>query len=274
MDTSKYGFALRLTIWACTLLSWLPDAIVANSNAGRRIHRQLGYRARHFPVIPNGVDTDLFKPDDEARKRIRAELGIADETPVLAMIARMDPMKDHATFLAALENLPGVTAILAGKGTESLPHGPNLHCLGLRDDVEQIYAASDIVVLSSAFGEGFPTSSLKAWHAAWSPWPLRSATARRSWGRSAALRHLTILQLWRMPFATLWQAMKRRFICSGGSRGSGLSSSFRSNGRRQRSTGSIWRTNLRTLTRKPRRRGNRSLRWRAPSSHASPRSPR
>ena len=156
MDTSKYGFALRLTIWACTLLSWLPDAIVANSNAGRRIHRQLGYRARHFPVIPNGVDTDLFKPDEEARKRIRAELGIADETPVLAMIALMDPMKDHATFLAALESLPGVTAILAGKGTESLPHGPNLHCLGLRNDVEQIYAASDIVVLSSAFGEGFP----------------------------------------------------------------------------------------------------------------------
>ena len=156
MDTSKYGFALRLAIWACTWLSWLPDAVVANSFAGRRVHRELGYRARRFPVIPNGVDTDRFKPDEAARRRIRAELGIADGTPVVAMIARVDPMKDHATFLAALEELPGATAILAGKGTETLKHRSNVHCLGVRDDVEQIYAASDIVVLSSAFGEGFP----------------------------------------------------------------------------------------------------------------------
>ena len=156
MDTSKYGFALRLAIWACTWLSWLPDAVIANSFAGRRVHRELGYRARRFPVIPNGVDTERFKPDREARRRIRAELGIEEDKPVLAMIARVDPMKDHATFLDALDKLPDVAAILAGKGTEQLKGRADLHCLGVRDNVEQIYAASDVVVLSSAFGEGFP----------------------------------------------------------------------------------------------------------------------
>jgi glycosyltransferase involved in cell wall biosynthesis/O-antigen/teichoic acid export membrane protein len=156
MDTSKYGFALRLTIWACTWLSWLPHAVIANSFEGRRVHRELGYRARRFSVIPNGVDTDRFKPDKDARRRIRVKLGIAEDEPVLAMIARVDPMKDHGTFLEALDGLPGVSAILAGKGTEELKGRRNLHCLGLQDDVEQIYAASDLIVLSSAFGEGFP----------------------------------------------------------------------------------------------------------------------
>jgi glycosyltransferase involved in cell wall biosynthesis/O-antigen/teichoic acid export membrane protein len=156
MDTSKYGFALRLAIWACTWLSWLPDAVIANSFAGRRVHRELGYRARRFLVIPNGVETDRFKPDKEARQKVRVELGIADDMFVLAMIARVDPMKDHATFLDALDKLPGVTAILAGKGTQNLEGRANLHCLGVRDNVEQIYAACDVVVLSSAFGEGFP----------------------------------------------------------------------------------------------------------------------
>ena len=156
MDTSKYGLALRLTIWACTWLSWLPDGVIANSFAGRRVHRDLGYRARQFAVIPNGVNTDRFRPDPDARRRIRGELGIEDDTPVIAMIARVDPMKDHGTFLAALDRLPGVAAILAGKGTESIENRPDLYCLGVREDVQEIYAASDIIVLSSAFGEGFP----------------------------------------------------------------------------------------------------------------------
>ena len=156
MDTSKYGFALRLAIWACTWLSWLPDAIIANSFAGRRVHRELGYRARRFSVIPNGVETNRFKPDKKARHKIRAELGIADDIFIIAMIARVDPMKDHATFLDALEKLPGVVAILAGKGTEQLMNRSNIHCLGLRNNVEEIYAACDVIVLSSSFGEGFP----------------------------------------------------------------------------------------------------------------------
>jgi len=156
MDTSKYGFALRLAIWACTWLSWLPDAVIANSFAGRRVHRELGYRARHFSVIPNGVETNRFKPNKRARHKIRAELGIADDMFILAMIARVDPMKDHATLLDALEKLPGVGAIFAGKGTEQLVNRGNIYCLGVRDDVEQIYAACDVIVVCSSFGEGFP----------------------------------------------------------------------------------------------------------------------
>jgi glycosyltransferase involved in cell wall biosynthesis len=74
---------------------------------------------------------------------------------VLAHVARVDPMKDHASLRTALMQLPDVTALLIGRGTEQLPAAPNVHRLGRRDDVERLLAAADIVVSSSAFGEGF-----------------------------------------------------------------------------------------------------------------------
>ncbi len=155
MDPHSYGRRLRLVIAASARLSRLPDAVVANAESGRRHHLRLGYRPRRFVVIPNGIDTDRFRPDPHARRAIRAELGIDAETPVLAHVARVDAMKDHATLLAALEALPGVAVLAVGTGTEGLPARPRLFRLGPRSEMPAIYAASDLVVSTSAFGEGF-----------------------------------------------------------------------------------------------------------------------
>jgi glycosyltransferase involved in cell wall biosynthesis len=64
-------------------------------------------------------------------------------------------MKDHASFLAAMRALPNHNALLVGSGTETLPLPPNVRALGPRADPERLYPAADIVVSSSAFGEGF-----------------------------------------------------------------------------------------------------------------------
>ena len=111
-------------------------------------------------MIPNGIDTGLFRPDPVAHAELRGELGIAAVAPVIAMIARLDPVKDHATFLAALERLPRITALAAGEGTEKLPGLPNLRRLGERADVPQILAASDLLV-STSTSEGFPNAVLE-----------------------------------------------------------------------------------------------------------------
>jgi glycosyltransferase involved in cell wall biosynthesis len=156
MDQSRYGAALRWTIRACARRASRPDAVVANSHAGRAYHQTLGYAPRAFPVIPNGVDTMRFIPDDAARRRVRAELGIDGGAFVAIHAARVDPMKDHAT-LAALAGLrPGIVFLAAGKDTGALAGPGNLRGLGIRADMPALYAAADCVLSTSAFGEGFP----------------------------------------------------------------------------------------------------------------------
>jgi glycosyltransferase involved in cell wall biosynthesis len=155
MDLRRYGIGLRLAVRACAALSRLPDVVTANSTAGLKAHLNLGYRPRRAEVIANGIDVDRFKPDPRARAAARAELGLHASDIVLAHVARVDPMKDHQTLQAALTELPWVKALLIGAGTESLPRMSNALALGRRNDVERLLTAADIIVSSSAFGEGF-----------------------------------------------------------------------------------------------------------------------
>ena len=156
MDLGHYGgLGLRLVVNACTLLSGWPDLVTANSVAGLKSHLALGYRPRRAEVVANGIDVDEFRPDTAARRAVRLELGIPENATVLAHVARVDPMKDHATFLAAMAQLPDLSALLVGAGTEDLPAAGNVIRLGRRQDVARLFAAADFVVSSSRFGEGF-----------------------------------------------------------------------------------------------------------------------
>jgi glycosyltransferase involved in cell wall biosynthesis len=156
MDQSRYGRALRWTIKACARRAARPDAVIANSYAGRDFHKKLGYAPRAFAVIPNGIDTGRFRPDEEARTRTRAALGIDDGAFVAIHPARVDPMKDHATLAALAVRAPEVVFLAVGKGTDTeLAGASNVKRLGVRADMPALYAAADLVLSTSAFGEGF-----------------------------------------------------------------------------------------------------------------------
>jgi glycosyltransferase involved in cell wall biosynthesis len=151
MDEGRYG---RL-IWWSALLSRSVDVVVANSEAGAKFHRERGFRPKRFAVIDNGIDTAKFRPDPANRKRMRAELGITDGEVVVIDVARVDPMKDHENFLAAMAQLPSTVGIVVGHGTQDLPVPPNVRALGVRHDTDRLLAAADVIVSTSAFGEGF-----------------------------------------------------------------------------------------------------------------------
>jgi glycosyltransferase involved in cell wall biosynthesis len=155
LDLRRYGVGLRAVVKACTLLSRRPDLVTANSNAGLESHLSFGYRPRRAEVTINGIDVDEFRPDAAARRAVRIELGIPDDATVLAHVARVDPMKDQGSFLAAMAELPELHALLIGTGTENLPAARNILRLGRRHDVPRLSAAADFVVSSSSFGEGF-----------------------------------------------------------------------------------------------------------------------
>ena len=171
MDLSKYGYASRALPHVLARLSRRPAAAVANSEAGRQIHEGYGYGPRRWEILPNGFDMATFRPDPSQRAQMRSILGIDPDTPVVGLFARFDPMKDHATFLAAAEIVaktrPDVLFLLAGRGTDStafdrlIGHREALRTrlilLGERRDMPELMAATDIAVCSS-LTEGFPNT--------------------------------------------------------------------------------------------------------------------
>ena len=171
MDFSHSGRLTRYTVAACARLSPLPEAVVTNSRVAVDVHRALGYCPRRVEVIPNGFDLERFAPDPAAREAVRAGLGVPALAPRVGRAARVDPQKDHETFLRAASAVaqarPDAHFALLGDGTgpdgaglsallrEAAP-GLRLHRLGRRDDVARVLAGLDVAVLSSAYGEGFP----------------------------------------------------------------------------------------------------------------------
>ena len=151
MDAKRYGQIVR---WSARLSRW-PDVIIANSESGAAFHKSCGFKARRMVIIDNGIDSETFRPDMAARREVRQELGVPLDVPVIIHPARVDPMKDHESFLKAIAKVPAVTALMVGSRTNRLEASKNVKALGLRRDMARLYAAADIVVSSSAFGEGF-----------------------------------------------------------------------------------------------------------------------
>ncbi len=180
-STLEPGSSRRATILAralCARLSALvPTRIVCCARAVRELHGGLGYPRARMVVIPNGVDTEAFRPDPGARRELRAELGISDWAPLVGAIGRWDPQKDYPTFVAAAARLadhaPEPRFLLCGEGLDAgnaaltrlideAGLDARFHLLGRRDDVARISAALDIACSSSAYGEGFSNAIAEA----------------------------------------------------------------------------------------------------------------
>ena len=167
MDLKQYSLVTRLVVRVLAWRSAIPAAVVVNSEAGRSQHERLGYHPRRWAYIPNGFDTQRFAPNSDRRAARRIEWKVPNDAVLIALIARVDPMKDHATFLEAARFVvrarPLARFVLVGKDTETLASlavekglKDAMLLLGYQADAASLLPAMDIVCLSSAFGEGFP----------------------------------------------------------------------------------------------------------------------
>jgi glycosyltransferase involved in cell wall biosynthesis len=168
----KYEKAMtRLIIRACAAISRLPTHVIFNSQVSREQHEAIGFCSARTLVIPNGFDLGCFRPNSKARAQTRAELGIPSDTPVVGMVARDHPMKDHATFLCAAvrvkQQLASTIFVLAGPGVDrtntrmltmikQFGLEDSVRLIGERKDTNTLYPAIDVLALSSAWGEAFP----------------------------------------------------------------------------------------------------------------------
>jgi len=152
------------------LLSRHPAAIIYNSRTAAQQHEAFGYHAGRRVVIPNGFDCQAFRPNGDARRKVRAELGIGNDAILIGLIARYHPMKDHAGFLHAAGLVarvhPEARFLFVGKGVtrnelalrkaiEEEQLEDRTFLLGERWDMAHVTAALDIACSASAWGEGF-----------------------------------------------------------------------------------------------------------------------
>lgn len=128
-------------------------------------------REHHALEIPSMVDLGAFHAED--RSRLRAELGIADDVPLIGWVGRLDSKKRVEDFIEAAaivhRQRPEAQFLVVGGPDAFMPHyadqlhalaherklEANLRFLGDRSDVPAILMALDIFVWLSR-GEGMP----------------------------------------------------------------------------------------------------------------------
>jgi glycosyltransferase involved in cell wall biosynthesis len=169
VDYAQYNWALGCTFRAGAWLSRLADLVIVNSVAGKQYHLDHGYDSRNMVVISNGIDTEYYRPDLEARHSTRKKWSISEHETVIGLVGRVDIMKGHPTFLRAAAELakesPNVKFVCVGYGPESYMSELRImgDKLGLRDRLiwagssncmVAIYNALDFLT-STSIGEGF-----------------------------------------------------------------------------------------------------------------------
>jgi glycosyltransferase involved in cell wall biosynthesis len=177
MMLENYDNLARLSFKLSVWLSRFTDLIIVNSNSGYDYHAANGYTSDRMVVIPNGIDTNLFSPDLSARQRQRSIWSIDEEATLVGIVGRLDPMKDHRTFLQAASKVMSkrkdVLFICVGDGdikyledlqqySEGLGLSENIRWQPGQSDIENAYNALDVLVSSSAFGEGFSNTLAEA----------------------------------------------------------------------------------------------------------------
>jgi glycosyltransferase involved in cell wall biosynthesis len=170
LTRADIGPGTRAVVRACGWLSRrAPARIVANSQAAIAAHGAWGYDTARFVVLPNGFDLQRFRPDAAARARQRAAWRVGDGERLVGLVARLDPQKDHGTFIAAAAAVAAqhadVRFVLVGAGVDTDEdlarllgaHGLAARCLRApaSDDIPAVMNALDLACLSSR-AEGFP----------------------------------------------------------------------------------------------------------------------
>ena len=160
MITNHYSYILKLSILCCKYFSKKADKIIYNSFAGMKYHIGIGFNKKKKNIIFNGVDKKKFKYNKSLREKLRKKYKIRSNETVIICVARVDPMKNYNNLLKAYKKIDekkmkNLKLVIIGKGTEYLNISKGCLALGMKLDIEKYYNMADIIILPSAFGEGF-----------------------------------------------------------------------------------------------------------------------
>ncbi|MBN7797782.1 glycosyltransferase family 4 protein [Parahaliea mediterranea] len=151
---------------------WLSpkvNTIVYNCQLSRQQHESFGFASAKGRVIPNGFDTERWRPATERSSVIRDALSISQDAIVVGHVARFHPMKGHAAFLRSVVDVmrhrADVVCLLVGRnvnlenpalaGIVPRQLEERFRFIGEREDIHDLMQAMDVFCLSS-WSEAFP----------------------------------------------------------------------------------------------------------------------
>ena len=124
-------------------------------------------------IIPNGINYDYYKYDENARQRIREEFGIKNDF-VIGHVGRFSKQKNHEflikVFFELLKKRNDVILMLVGIGElelkikhicNSFGINDKVVFTGVRNDIPSLMSAMDIFVFPSLY-EGMPNTVIEA----------------------------------------------------------------------------------------------------------------
>jgi len=173
-DTSHLPAPIRWVQRATA--SWTDLTLAVSQPVAELAKRNYGVDGQQMRLLHYAVDLTAYAGErPETRHRVRRELGIAPQAPVVGMLGRFHPMKGHPTALRMMqrvrESVPGAVLLLAGDGPErprcealarELGLGESVVFAGQRDDVPAVLQAVDVLVMPSQAREGLPYSGIEA----------------------------------------------------------------------------------------------------------------
>lgn len=159
--------------WAEKLMAHWTDAIITINKEDYEVAKKLKLRKGGKAYLVHGVGIDLkdYQNPAPTNQAKRDELGIPADAFVLISVGELNENKNNKVIISALAQLnrKDIHYVLCGIGdkeqalkeqAEAAGLSDNIHFLGFRKDVKQLYEMADCFVMSS-YREGLPRSIME-----------------------------------------------------------------------------------------------------------------
>lgn len=149
--------------------SEIPSDIIANSNLAINQLKYFGYTNHSFIYVPNGFDTKFWKKNEMVKVSLKNELRLKDSDFIIGFVGRYHRMKNISLLFDAFEILtphyPNIKLMIVGHNDKNYTKFEKIKSESLKDrilfiesnhNVNDYYSLLNVLVLCSAWGEGFP----------------------------------------------------------------------------------------------------------------------
>jgi len=153
----------HLDITERLLFNRLTAHMIAIGNGMRDNFIHDGFPANQITVIPNGIDTERYRPQINRQQLKASILSVDADTPLIGCIAQLRPEKNLGLLLRVFANIrqshPNTQLIMVGDGSErptlegqiqQLGLGDGVQLLGMRSDIPNVLNCFDVMVLTSS----------------------------------------------------------------------------------------------------------------------------